>query len=368
MIRLRGLLLIGFSAAALLMPTLPANASAPPPVSVPPTDQPVGDLGAGNPAPGEVVHSWALAPAGSDTSSGAGGRSSLAYAADPGSVIQDAVTLYNLGTEALTFRVYATDAFNNADGSFDLLPGSETPTGAGAWLSVQQEMVTVNPNRQVTIPITLTVPADAAPGDYAGSVLASSEAQSTGEAGDLVTLDRRTGTRLLVRVAGELTPDVAVTNISTDYSPALNPLAGSAKVTYTLENRGNVRLSGTSTVSVAGPFGIGRVFTESVQFEDLLPGQSIDVAGSLDDVPAFGLAFTKVEVVPTGEGVEVATVNASSFTFAPPVAVLLGLLALLFGLLGARAYRRHRSGGGPPAGTEPPPGPSSSDVLEHQTT
>ena len=368
MIRLRRLLLVGFSAAALLIPAFPASATAPPPVSVPPADQPVGDLAAGNPYPGEVVHSWALAPAGSDTSTGAGNRSSLSYAADPGSVIQDAVTLYNLGTEALTFRVYATDAFNNADGSFDLLPGSETPKGAGAWLSVQQEMITVNPNRQLTSPITLTVPADAAPGDYAGAVLASSEALSAGEAGDLVTLDRRTGTRLLVRVAGELTPDVAVTNISTDYSPALNPLAGSAEVTYTLENRGNVRLSGTSTVSIAGPFGIGRVSAESIQFEDLLPGQSIDFAASLDDVPAFGLAFTKVEVVPTGEGVEVETVSASSFTFAPPVAVLLGLLALLFGFLGVRAYRRHRSGSEPPAGNEPPIDPSSSDAFEHQTT
>ena len=368
MIRLRGLLLVGLSAAALLMPTFPANASAPPPVSVPPGDQPVGDLGAGNPAPGEVVHSWALAPAGSDTSSGAGNRSTLSYAADPGSVIQDAVTLYNLGTEALTFRVYATDAFNNADGSFDLLPGSETPKGAGAWLSVQQEMITVNPNRQVTIPITLSVPADAAPGDYAGAVLASSETLSTGEAGDLVTLDRRTGTRMVVRVAGALTPNVAVTNISTDYSPSLNPLAGSAEVTHTLENRGNVRLSGTSTVSVAGPFGAGRVSAESVQFEDLLPGQSIDFAVTLDDVPAFGLAFTQIEVVPTGEGVEVETVSASSFTFAPPVAVLLGLLILLFGLLGVRAYRRHRSESEPPAGSEPPPDPSVSDVLEHQTT
>jgi hypothetical protein len=148
----------------------------------------------------------------------------------------------------------------------------------------------------------------------------------------------------------------------------LNPLAGSAEVTYTLENRGNVRVSGTSTVSIAGPLGIGRVSAESVQYEDLLPGQSIDLAATLDDVPAFGLAFTKVEVVPTGEGVEVETVNASSFTFAPPVAVLLGLLALLFGLLGVRAYRRHRSGSQPPGGTEPPQDPSAADVLEHQTT
>ena len=322
MIRLRGILLVGFSAATLLMPALPATASAPPPVSVP-ADQPVGDLGAGDPAPGEVVHSWALAPAGSDTSSGAGNRSSLSYAAEPGSVVQDAVTLYNLGTEALTFRVYATDAFNNADGQFDLLPGTETPKGAGAWLSVQQEMITVNPNRQVTIPFTLSVPADAAPGDYAGAVLASSEAQSTGDAGDLVTLDRRTGTRLLVRVAGELTPDVAVTDIT----------------------------------------------AESVQFEDLLPGQSIDLTATLGGVPAFGLAFTNVAVVPTGEGVQVDTVDASSFTFAPPVAVLLGLVALLFGLLGVRAYQRHRSGGGEPdARSEPPQDPSASDMLEHQTT
>ena len=72
-------------------------------------------------------------------------------------------------------------------------------------------------------------------------------------------LDRRTGTRLLIRVNGPLTAELAVTDVSTDYSPALNPLAGSATVTYVVENRGNTRLGGTATAAVGGPFGIGEV-------------------------------------------------------------------------------------------------------------
>ncbi len=49
---------------------------------------------------------------------------------DPATV-EDAVTIFNYGNVQLTFRIYGTDARNNEDGQFDLLPGDDTPTAAG---------------------------------------------------------------------------------------------------------------------------------------------------------------------------------------------------------------------------------------------
>ncbi len=314
-----------------------------PSTSTPPVDEqvPPDDGSVLQPPGGEVVHSWALAPAGSDDPSEAGNRPNLSYTAEPGTVIDDAVTLYNYGNAQLIFQIYGTDAFNTPTGEVDFLPGADAPTGAGAWVALPQHVITVNAGEQATIPITITIPDGAAPGDYTGALLASNEAVSTG--GDqVVRLDRRTGTRLLIRVNGPLTAELAVTDVSTDYSPALNPLAGSATVTYVVENRGNTRLGGTATAAVGGPFGIGEVTAPAVDVPELLPGSSVTLTVEFDSVPALGLARTTIDVEPTSEDIEVSAVSASGSTLALPIGVLLVLVAILFGLLALRAYRRHQ--------------------------
>lgn len=293
--------------------------------------------------PGEVVHSWALGPAGSADATGAGNRSNLSYTADPGATINDAITLYNLGNVPLTFRVYATDAFNNDLGEFNLLPGDEEPTDVGSWVSLDIEEITVPPRVQATIPFTLVVPDDARPGDHTGAILASSEALGAGEGGDSIVLDRRTGTRLFLRVNGPITSELAISELETSYDATLNPAAGTATVSYRIENRGDVRVSGTTTLTVGGPFGIGERKVPSQEFESLLPGEGFNVTTVVEDAPALGLAFTEVTVEPDpSDGQLLEPVSRTTTTFAPPITVLLLLLAALLGWIGWRAVRRHR--------------------------
>lgn len=318
-----------------------AAASAAPAVA-PPTD-PSGSATQCTPAaPGEeIVHSWSLSPGGSLESDQAAQRPELAYELGQGSVQEDSVILSNLGNEQLTFRLYATDAFNNADGQFDLLSGEQPPTDVGSWVTLAQELITVPACKQVTVPITITVPADAAPGDHAGAVLASSESIGTGPEGAAVTLDRRTGARLYLRVSGDLFPELAVTDVDTTYDHSLNPLGGSATVTYTVENRGNVRMGGTATMTVGGPFGLGDQTIDLPDVPELLPGESVTVTAAAKDVPASFLSFTTVKVEPADGGAG-GSATGEDTTFTPPLSVLVGLLLLIFGVLARRAYRRHR--------------------------
>ena len=235
--------------AASAVPPLPAVASAPPPTdpvaaAPAPTDQPqTGE---------QEVQSWALIPA-NDVPDRGGDRPNLTYVVDPGAVINDAVTLLNLGTDALTFRIFATDAFNNADGQFDLLVSDQQPADVGSWVSFAQEMITIPAGKQVTVPITITVPPGASAGDHVGAVLASSPTFGVAENGPVITVDRRTGTRIYLRVNGPLFPELAVTDVKTTYHQAVNPLGGSARVTYRVENRGNVRLGGAAKLTIGGP-------------------------------------------------------------------------------------------------------------------
>ncbi len=340
---------VTFTTAATVMLTAPsvvafAQDGDPPPVS---DESAKAEIGKCQPQQSgdEIVHSWALAPAGSENPDEAGNRPNLSFTGDSGSKVPDAVTLYNFSNQQLNFRVYATDAFNNAEGQFDLLPGSEEPTDVGTWVSFAQDLITVAACEQVTIPITLTIPDNATPGDHTGAIVASNEAVSSGPQGDLVTLDRRTGTRLYVRVGGPLRAELAIEELSIDYRGAANPLDGSASVSYRIQNRGNVRLGGSHSVSISGPFGLARKRAPAADFPELLPGQGVEITTIVDHVPALGLSFTSVAVDPAagGDGVVAGGSSRKATTIALPISVLVVLLLLLFGVLARRAHRRHRS-------------------------
>ncbi len=330
------------------------------PATVPPTEPPPAAVPTDVAPPQVVEESWALSPAGSLEADSASERPDLTYEADAGAIIKDAVTVFNFGTVQLTFRVYATDAFNNADGQFDLLSGDQQPVDVGSWVTMGQEMVTVPPGKQVTIPITIKVPAGTTPGDHTGAILASNQSIGAGPEGGAVTLDRRTGTRLYLRVNGPLFPELAVANVDTTYQHALNSLAGSADVKFRIENRGNVRLGGTATVTIAGPFGLGERKVKVPDIAELLPGQDVEVTVEVDDVPALMGASTTVRVEPT-VGSDASTASGEDTTFVPPITLLLALLFVLLGVLARRSYLRHRIGTVPAAGTK-----EAQNAREHQ--
>jgi hypothetical protein len=309
----------------------------------PPDESSPVSIGAAD-APSGVVQSWALAPAGSADPGEAGNRPNLSYEVAPGAELDDAVTLFNFSNVPLTFHVYPTDAINNEDGQFDLIPRDQEPEDVGTWITLPQDNVTVAPGSQATMPITVKVPADASPGDHVGAILASNEAEGVGPDGQVVTLDRRTGSRVYVRVTGELDPELAVEDVHTTYKPTLNPLGGSAEVTYRIRNRGNVRLSGAHSVSISGPFGVAKKRIPAADLAEVLPGEAVTLHASFDDVPATALAFTKVRLDPSGvgdDGAELSTVTGGAITLAPPITVVLLALALGLALRARRAYRRH---------------------------
>jgi hypothetical protein len=345
------------------VPPLPALASAPPSTDPAATAPGPTDL----PAPGQEVQSWALIPA-NDVPDRGGNRPNLTYVADPGAVITDAVTLMNLGTDVLTFRVFATDAFNNADGQFDLLVSDQKPVDVGSWVSFPQEMITVPAGKQVTVPMTITIPPGASAGDHVGAVLASSPTLAVADNGPVITVDRRTGTRIYLRVNGPLFPELAVTDVETTYHQAVNPLGGSARVTYRVENRGNVRLGGTAKLTIGGPLGLGEQQVVLPDIPELLPGQHVDLSTDIDDVPAGFRNSTTVSVQAVGSPDlgDVKAASSGDVTFAPPLFLLGVLLAVLFGLLALRAYRRRVGAASTPVDK---PGTQEPAALEpeHQT-
>lgn len=302
----------------------------------------------GEPIPADddrgIVHSWALAPSGAGGGSQTGERANLTYEMAPGTVVTDRVTLFNFSNVELTFDVFPIDATNNDEGAFTPLPQDAEQTGVGAWVTIPVDQLTVPAGQAASVDLVINVPPDAPPGDHAGAVLASNDARGTSPDGRIITLDRQTGTRVYIRVDGPLRPELAVARLATHHTPKVNPLDGSAEVTYRIENRGNVRLAGTHRVSVSGPLGLLRRSGELRHLPELLPGEGLEFTETIDGVAATVAAFTEVDLEPlTVDGSEddVKADDRTAIGLALPYLLIALLIAAGLVWVARRRYRKH---------------------------
>ncbi len=352
-----GLLLAG--ALLLLVVPIPAVFAKTPPTTTTtapavrsPMDEPVGSS--------TIVNSWAVAPAGQSTDpTQPSERPFLSYNVVPGQVINDAVILYNYSNVPLNFRLYPSDAFDNAQGAFDVLPGNVKPTEVGSWVSVAQEQIALPAKSQARVPVVLHVPNGASAGDHAGGIMASSVAVGIGPDGKQVNVDRRTGTRIYIRVAGPLRPNLSISHISHTYHASLNPFSGRSDITYTITNEGNVRLAGRQRVSAAGLFGWGKKQTAYLDVPELLPGQKITLRASFKGLPATFVDFGKAQVGPrTQDGKAFPPVSRSAATVAMPWTILAVALVIYLIAYARRADRRRKADALANANADPEPQPA----------
>lgn len=299
-------------------------------------------------APAEDPLTWSVAPAGPK---GPNGRAALDYKLDPGATLTDHVAVTNHSRRPLTLQLYPSDAFTTPGGGFDLLAGNAEPTGAGHWIRLGQNRITLPSSSRVVVPLTVTVPGNATPGDHAAGVVASLTAGTTDGDGNHVTVDHRVGTRVHLRVTGPLRPALSITDVRLDRTTPWHPLRlPEITASFTIRNTGNVRLTGTTSAAAAGPFDLGVTTAGAVAVPEILPGGSVRTSIRLGAVPP--LFHTRLTLT-----VQPATADGRPVDPAPPRAesrhsvwlipwAQLGLLALAAALVGAwltgRRRRRHR--------------------------
>ncbi|RUQ99062.1 WxL protein peptidoglycan domain-containing protein [Labedella endophytica] len=270
--------------------------------------------------------SWSVAPA--DSARGTG-RPFFDFALDAGASVSDAFDIRNDGAAPLTLRVYAADAFTTREGNIDLLPAGEQSVDAGTWVELGAAEVTLEPGETRSVPFTLSVPADARPGDHPAGIVTSLLSEDSGAQ---VQVDRRLGSRLFVRVGGELSPAVEVSEPTVAFTGSWNPLAlGDLEIVYSLRNTGDTRVTAVAASSAHGPFGVAPVSTGAEQLAEVLPGSTVEVRQSLSGVAALLWLDGAVNVIPTSVGIGAAQLDSVVQPFrlpAVPVATLLILVAI----------------------------------------
>jgi hypothetical protein len=289
-------------------------------------------------------------------------RPYFVYTLAPGATIQDTGVLENDTNKTVSFDLYPADA-TDVDGAFAIMGRSATRKDVGAWVTLPGKSIKVPAKSKKVISLTLTVPANATPGDHAGGVVALGQQIEKGRAGGQVQIGARygVGVRIYLRVAGPAHAGLTVTNFHLATPKGLTgALFGPAKasVTYSVENTGNLRLSPSSDVSVSTR--AKSIREPRIALGEMLPGSKITKTVKVDGLrwsSLLGVVHAKVSI--TAQGAPATTSSITAYTL--PWLSLLILVALIVFCIVFRRIRRARKRR---SESEPePPAESPTDEL-----
>ncbi|MGP3976582.1 COG1470 family protein [Streptomyces sp. 8N114] len=285
-------------------------------------------LGAGSPAasapPGKGEPPWSAAPSPPAGTATADARSYFYLEGDPGTVLKDSVALTNESDAPRTFRLRGADAYNARGGGFAVRDEGRS-RGPGRWIALAEDTVEVPPHTRAEVPLSVTVPDSAVPGDHPAAVVISDG-------------KRRVGVRMHLRVSGPTLAALGVENVRVEEADD-----GAAVIGYTLVNRGNTALRPRLAVDADGLFGpLIRQPARALPVE-LLPGQRITRQERWPHPPAADVADVRLTVTAEDGARDSA---ATSYTAVPWGWAAGALLALAGGCVAWYARRRRRASSG----------------------
>jgi hypothetical protein len=286
---------------------------------------------------------------------GADGRSFLTFDTTPGATSIDHVEVTNFSHKPERLAVYPVDAVPTANGAIGFANQGAPRSQAGAWMAVGtphgRGLVTLAPRSTQVLPVRVTVPRNAPPGDHVGAVIVSLNGLVAGKfsnSGEKVKFEQRIAIKALFRVSGPLHPLVAIQGLKASYSGPIDPFArGTATVTYFVHNGGNVIFGGPQFVSIHSLFGEHVAAHGVADLPPILPGATYGpVTVRIPRVYPELFMSAKVTVTPAGLQGDIDTglhpVTASVHFPAIPWILLVVLLLLILGLGWSYERRRRR--------------------------
>ena len=247
-----------------------------------------------------AAEGWTVAPAG-------GGRPTFYAEGEPGTTLQDTVSVTNPTARPVTVRL----------------------RGTGVPITFADTGVRVPARTRADIPFTVNVPATTAPGDHTATIVARD------------AKGREATVRLQLHVSGPTLSALTVEHVAVHGD----------RITYELVNRGTTPLTPTLAVHATGVFGTLLDRTPRTLPVRLRPGQRLALSEPWPDRPALDAVDVRLTVTATGGAHDTADVSTR---FVPwgAVAGAGGVLATGGALLLVRR-RRHRTSEGDEAAEHP---------------
>ena len=248
---------------------------------------------------------------------------SKSYTLDAGSVTQDEIKIINDGETAYTFSVYSKPYFVSDANYTAYFSPNRSNSDMHKWLKIDKSEYTIQPHETITIPYTMTVPADAAPGAHYGVIFAEADPPRDTLAGQTgIVTSQRVGTLLYSTVNGEYRTGGTVSSHSIPFFQFNPPL----KAQLALQNSGNADYMAKTVMDVKDIFGNTK-YTQANEYR-VLADTTRNITFEWKTLPRFGLY--KVSV--SAEFLDEHTHRTSYVLMAPAWSYLMGVLVVLAGI------------------------------------
>lgn len=181
----------------------------------------------------------------------------LNLTADPGQAIQANLSIRDVSTSSLIVTSQVNDfTARGEDGTPKLLleEGETSPYSLKTWVAPIPKL-TLKPKQIESLPITIRVPANAAPGGYFAVVRFTATAPELKDTG--VSLSASLGTLILLRVNGEAKESMSVEQFATSKDGTIGSLFDAAPLNFVvrLRNQGTVHEQPVGRIAVKDMFG-----------------------------------------------------------------------------------------------------------------
>ncbi len=210
--------------------------------------------------------------------------------AQAGDTLKDAVVVANPGTVPIKVALYPVDATSGQGGGAIYMGNTEPRTGVGAWITMEKAVIEVAPQKQETVPFTITVPKETRASQYLGGIaiqLDRSVSAATQEAGSFgVTTVTRALTAVLVNV-GQIAamPSLRITGAQ------VTEVDGLPTLTLSVQNDGATLVKSHGDVTMTDAAG-QTVLSSQLTLDTLLPQTTI--AYPLQEEPPTALGTYRV--------------------------------------------------------------------------
>lgn len=241
----------------------------------------------------------------------------------------------------------------NENGEPSIIVNESAPLPANNFKSLVGTVpsVTLSPNEQKTINVTLSVPQGANPGGYYGTIRFA--AQSSGSPQGNIGLTASVGTLFLVTVPGNLTEKINIAQLSAANSagtPRSFFSSGAVSVISRLQNAGNIHTQPFGSFEIKNMFGhivtTGQV-NNTTPRANVLPNSIRKFVNPLPSNLHLLGYYTITETITYGTGGGNILIAKASFWYIPNwLLILLIIVVVLIVVLAYTMFRKmkHRSG------------------------
>ncbi len=170
----------------------------------------------------------------------------------PGGTASGVLVVYNKSPRRVRFRITLEDIYIRPSGTIDVLKPATTAWSVSAMSRVQPVEFDLDPDRQMPVRVSVTVPADARGGRYGAIVVTPSPVlQTSGVRGTITVIVPKLAAKLLVPIRGTEVVQGELVNMLA----AARSGGSGADIRVVFKNTGNVHVRTRGDVMLLDPTG-----------------------------------------------------------------------------------------------------------------